>query len=93
MQEDQIRAAMLRKSRAAKIEQRGRAISFACIALIVLVVIAIFYFVASKGLATFYHNGVNVWEFLSKKSWSPSTIGPHGKPEVGALPMIVAVSA
>ncbi|WP_462399540.1 phosphate ABC transporter permease subunit PstC [Lacticaseibacillus pantheris] len=89
MEEDKIRAAMLRKSRAARIEQRGRAISFACIALIVLVVVAIFYFVASKGLATFYQNKVNLWDFLSKTSWSPSTTGPHGKPEVGALPMIV----
>lgn len=45
-------------------EQRGKLVSFLCIALIVLVVISIFYFVASRGLATFFVDKVNVFDFL-----------------------------
>ncbi|WP_125704007.1 phosphate ABC transporter permease subunit PstC [Lacticaseibacillus daqingensis] len=86
---DPIRDAMLRPSRSAKIERRGRLISLFCISLIVAVVVAIFYFVASRGLATFFENKVNLWSFLSKTTWSPAIKDAHGAPEVGALPMIV----
>ena len=70
-------------------EQRGKLISFLCIALIVLVVISIFYFVASRGLATFFVDKVNVFDFLFGTQWNPSAVGPDGPPLVGALPMIV----
>ena len=63
---DPIREAMLKKSRSAKLEQRGKLISLLCISLIVIVVVAIFFFVASKGLATFFQNKINLWSFLSK---------------------------
>ncbi|GEL38274.1 phosphate ABC transporter permease [Lacticaseibacillus paracasei subsp. tolerans DSM 20258] len=86
---DPIREAMLKKSRSAKLEQRGKLISLLCISLIVIVVVAIFFFVASKGLATFFQNKINLWSFLSKSIWNPSIKDAHGNPEVGALPMIV----
>ena len=86
---DPIREAMLKKSRSAKLEQRGKLISLLCISLIVIVVVAIFFFVASKGLATFFQNKINLWSFLSKSVWNPSIKDAHGNPEVGALPMIV----
>ncbi|WP_179394359.1 phosphate ABC transporter permease subunit PstC [Lacticaseibacillus absianus] len=86
---DPIREAMLRPSRSAKIERRGRLISLVCISLIVLVVLAIFFFVASRGLATFFENKVNLWAFLSKTTWAPAVTDAHGAPQVGALPMIV----
>ena len=63
-------------------------ISFLCIALIVAVVVSIFYFVASKGLATFFKDKINVFDFLFGTNWNPSDIGADGKPMVGALPMI-----
>ena len=69
-------------------EQRGKFISFLCIALIVAVVVSIFYFVASKGLATFFKDKINVFDFLFGTNWNPSDIGADGKPMVGALPMI-----
>jgi hypothetical protein len=50
-------------------EQRGKFISFLCIALIVAVVVSIFYFVASKGLATFFKDKINVFDFLFAPSW------------------------
>jgi len=86
---DPIREAMLKKSRSAKLEQRGRLISLFCIGLIVVIVASIFYFVASKGLATFFSDGVNLWDFLTHSVWSPGVKDAHGNPQVGALPMIV----
>lgn len=50
---EDVKKALVTKSKRSKMEQRGKFISFLCIALIVVVVLAIFYFVASKGLATF----------------------------------------
>lgn len=66
-------------------EQRGKFISFLCIALIVAVVVSIFYFVASKGLATFFKDKINVFDFLFGTNWNPSDIGADGKPMVGGF--------
>lgn len=86
---EDVRSNLLKKSKKAKLEQVGKTISFLCITFIVLVVVAIFYFVASKGLATFFKDGVNVFDFLFGTDWSPGNVGENGKPLVGALPMIV----
>ncbi|KWX16413.1 hypothetical protein AWT83_18060 [Enterococcus faecium] len=51
---EDVKKVLLTKSKRSKMEQRGKFISFLCIALIVLVVLSIFYFVANKGLATFF---------------------------------------
>ncbi|EPI00912.1 MULTISPECIES: phosphate ABC transporter permease subunit PstC [unclassified Enterococcus] len=85
---EDVKKALLTKSKRSKMEQRGKFISFLCIALIVIVVLAIFYFVASKGLATFFVDKINVFDFLFGTSWNPSRLGADGKPMVGALPMI-----
>jgi len=85
---EDIQKKLLTKSKRAKMEQLGKVLSFICIALIVIVVFSIFYFVASKGLATFVSDGINVFSFLLGTDWSPSTIGPDGQRLVGALPMI-----
>lgn len=86
---DDIKASLLKKSRATRSEQRGKLISLVCTGIIVLVVVSIFYFVASKGLATFFTNKVNIWDFLSKTIWNPGNTDSHGSPQAGALPMIV----
>ncbi|MCG4281008.1 phosphate ABC transporter permease subunit PstC [Lacticaseibacillus saniviri] len=86
---DPIRESMLKPSRSAKLERRGKLISLFCITLIVVIVLAIFFFVASRGLATFFGNGVNLWDFLTHSVWSPAVKDAAGKPQVGALPMIV----
>ncbi|MGX7304156.1 phosphate ABC transporter permease subunit PstC [Enterococcus columbae] len=80
---------LMKKSKRAKMEQRGKLISFICIAIIVLVVVSIFYFVASKGLATFFVDKVNVMNFLFGTEWNPAELGANGQPKVGALPMIL----
>ena len=86
---DPIKEAMLHRSRSAKLERRGKLISLACITLIVTVVVAIFLFVATRGLATFFGNKVSLWSFLSKAVWAPGVNDAHGMPQAGALPMIV----
>jgi phosphate transport system permease protein len=57
--------------------------------LIVVVVLSIFWFVASKGLATFFANKVNIWDFLTGTKWAPGQTDANGHPYVGAAPMIV----
>ena len=86
---DKIKEKLQQTSQATRSERRGRFISFLALILSLVVVIAIFWFVAAKGLATFFQNHINVWDFLSGKTWDPSVKGANGRPEVGALPMIV----
>lgn len=86
---EDVKQVLTKKSKRTRMEQRGRLISFICIALIVLVVVSIFYFVASKGLATFFVDKVNLFDFLFGTTWNPSQVGSDGQPMVGALPMIL----
>ncbi|MFV0558418.1 MAG: phosphate ABC transporter permease subunit PstC [Enterococcus sp.] len=86
---EDVKKALVTKSKRSRMEQRGKFISFLCIALIVVVVLSIFYFVASKGLATFFVDKVNVFDFLFGTEWNPGQVGPNGEPMVGALPMIL----
>lgn len=85
---DKIKAKLLKKSRAARAEQRGKFLSTFCIVVIMAIVVAIFGFIASHGIATFTVNKVNLFDFLFKSNWNPSVMH-HGRPEVGALPMII----
>ncbi|MHC5268126.1 phosphate ABC transporter permease subunit PstC [Enterococcus sp. LJL98] len=86
---EDVKQILTKKSKRAKMEQRGKIISLLCILLIVTVVVSIFYFVASKGLATFFVDKVNFFDFLFGTKWNPSQVGENGQPLVGALPMIV----
>ncbi len=64
-------------------EKWGKTISYGSIALIGLVVISIIFFLTGKGLALFFKDHANVWQFLTSSNWEPS----HNS--FGALPMIV----
>lgn len=86
---EDVKKVLTQKSKKAKIEQRGKLISLISILIIVAVVVSIFYFVASKGLATFFVDKVNFFDFLFGTKWNPSQIGENGQPLVGALPMIL----
>ena len=86
---EDVKQILMKKSKRAKMERRGKLISLFCILLIVLVVVSIFYFVASKGLATFFVDKINFFDFLFGTKWNPSQVGENGQPLVGALPMIV----
>lgn len=86
---EDVKKVLTQKSKKAKLEQRGKMISFLSIFIIVAVVVSIFYFVASKGLATFFVDKVNFFDFLFGTKWNPSQVGENGQPLVGALPMII----
>ncbi|MEG0254443.1 phosphate ABC transporter permease subunit PstC [Vagococcus sp.] len=86
---EEIQSKLLKKSPKRKLEQFGKTISFLAIALIVAVVVAIFYFVASKGLATFFVDKVSLTDFLFGTEWNPSSVDANGQPLVGAMPMIL----
>lgn len=86
---DEIRESLLKKSKASKVEQFGRYLSLSALALIIIVVLSIFYFVATKGLATFFVDKVNFWSFLTGSHWAPGQLDKAGHQMVGAAPMIV----
>ncbi|MCJ1980044.1 phosphate ABC transporter permease subunit PstC [Lactococcus carnosus] len=88
MEKQTIQEKLLSKSKNSQLEKFGKTITFLCIALIVFVVAMIFFFVAQKGLSTFFVDKINPFKFLFGTSWNPSGLGPDGKPLVGALPMI-----
>ncbi|OFI47509.1 phosphate ABC transporter permease subunit PstC [Floricoccus penangensis] len=88
MENTKIQEKLLSKSKNSRLEKFGRGITFVCISLIVFVVAMIFFFVAQKGLSTFFVDKINPFKFLFGTTWNPSELGPDGKPMVGALPMI-----
>lgn len=86
---DDIRESLLKQSAATRKDRFGRYLSLGALLLIVVVVLSIFWFVASKGLATFFANKVNIWDFLTGTKWAPGQTDANGHPYVGAAPMIV----
>lgn len=63
----------------------GKVIATVCAALLIVVVLSITYFIASKGLSTFFVNGVSITEFLTHSKWDP-----EGEPAVyGVFPFIL----
>ena len=86
---DPIREKILTPSKETRQDFVGKTLSYASIFLIVGVVLAIFLFVASKGIATFTQNKASLVEFLTGSEWNPGANGPNGRPLVGALPMIL----
>ncbi|MER2226692.1 MAG: phosphate ABC transporter permease subunit PstC [Carnobacterium sp.] len=85
---EEIQARLLGNSKKGRLEKLGKTVSFICIAIIVLVVVSILYFVTSKGLSTFFTDGVSFWDFLTGSVWNPGNVSEDGLPLVGALPMI-----
>nr|WP_204519354.1 phosphate ABC transporter permease subunit PstC [Brevibacillus fulvus] len=49
----------------------GKAIAMSCAALLLIAVISIIYFIASKGLSTFFVNQVSIVDFLTGLKWDP----------------------
>ena len=63
------------------LENVGLGVTGACVALVTLVVAALIFMVAQKGLSAFLKDGVSVVEFFAGTKW--------GLPYTGALPLIV----
>lgn len=62
----------------------GRTLTVICAAILLITAVSITYFIASKGLATFFKNDVSLGEFLTGTQWIPE--GEPGK--FGAFPFI-----
>ncbi|MEB3100518.1 phosphate ABC transporter permease subunit PstC [Ferviditalea candida] len=67
-------------------ELTGKTFAYVSIAILLVALVAITYFIASKGLSTFFKNDVNLFNFLFGTEWSPE--GDMGKPSFGAFPFI-----
>ncbi|MHA0857425.1 phosphate ABC transporter permease subunit PstC [Paenibacillus sp. CMAA1364] len=62
----------------------GRIYTTFCVSLLVIIIVSMIYFVASKGLATFVKDGIHISDFLFGTKWSPDADNPL----YGALPFI-----
>lgn len=80
---DEIKQKLLGKSKQIAEDRRGRILCYACLSLIVVLIISILYFIMDKGISTFTQDHLSIIEFLTGKDWNPS----HH--QIGALPMIV----
>lgn len=85
---DPIKEKIQSKSKETRQELTGKVLSYSAMLLILLVVLSIFVFVASKGVATFTQNHASLKDFFFTTDWSPTAKGKDGRPLVGALPMI-----
>ncbi len=62
----------------------GKVYTTICVLFLVTTIVAMVYFVASRGLRTFFVNDVNVFDLLTGIKWSPE----GSPPAFGALPFI-----
>ncbi|GIP33743.1 phosphate ABC transporter permease subunit PstC [Paenibacillus sp. J2TS4] len=69
-------------------EFRGRMFIYFCTFFLIITLLAIIYFIASKGLATFFQNRVNLFDFLFGTTWAPGRADDAGGPQFGAFPFI-----
>jgi len=70
-------------------ETAGKTLSFLCAGLVIVLTGAIIYFLGSKGLSTFFINGVSIKEFLLGTQWWPDRPPEQGGPVVGSFPFIL----
>lgn len=71
------------------LERVGLGVTGACVALVTLVVLALIFMVAQRGLTTFIKDGVDVAGFFTGTKWNLASTGPDGLLATGALPLIV----
>ena len=72
------------------LEKVGLGVTGACVALVTLVVVALIFMVAQRGLSTFFKDGVDVLGFFTGTDWNLAVENPEtGLPYTGALPLIV----
>lgn len=70
-------------------DRAGRGLTLLCAALVIVLTVSIIYFISSKGLATFFTNGISLREFLFSDQWAPDRAAVDGGPLVGAKAFIV----
>lgn len=63
-----------------KNEYIGKGFAYACGGIIILITLAIIFFIVSKGIATFTKHGYSIVSFLTSSNWAPDS----DKPKLGA---------
>ncbi|GAP00015.1 phosphate ABC transporter permease subunit PstC [Fructobacillus ficulneus] len=87
---DLITEKIKKTSLSTKQDRFGKIISGMALLLITSVVVLIFGFVMTRGIATFTTDKVSVSKFLFGTNWNPSVVDPKtNQPGIGALPLIV----
>lgn len=71
------------------IDKLGGTLTLLCASLVIVLTISIIYFISSKGLTTFFLNGVSLREFLFSTQWWPDRSAGEGGPLLGSLSMII----
>lgn len=67
----------------------GKAFSFTCAGMVVLLTVSLILFIGSSGLSTFFVNGASVMDFLFGAKWQPEPSPGQGMPSIGSLPFII----
>ena len=70
-------------------DRLARTMLMVCASILILAIVAIFFFVSSKGLATFIVNGISPGEFFTESRWLPDRPAAEGGPVIGILPFVV----
>ena len=71
-----------------RVERKGQILTGACVLFVVIVVATLIYMVCSRGLSSFFFDGVNPASFFFGTTWNPHQVSDSGEMLVGALPMI-----
>ncbi|MDI6605183.1 MAG: phosphate ABC transporter permease subunit PstC [Thermoanaerobacteraceae bacterium] len=71
------------------IDKAGKVYAFICGALLIIITVSIFYFVAVKGLSTFLVDKKSLKEFLFTTLWKPDRENSLGGPAIGSLQFIL----
>ncbi|CAM3730382.1 phosphate ABC transporter permease subunit PstC [Marinicrinis lubricantis] len=69
-------------------EKVGRTLTTVSISILLIVIVAITYFIASKGLSTFFKDQINIVDFLFGTDWSPERAEADGGRSFGAFSFI-----
>ncbi|MBE3554300.1 MAG: phosphate ABC transporter permease subunit PstC, partial [Thermicanus sp.] len=69
-------------------DRLGFSLTFISAIILIITTASIYIFVASKGFATFFVNGVNIIDFLTGTEWNPLRTAEEGGPLYGAFPFI-----
>ncbi|EEI23343.1 phosphate ABC transporter permease subunit PstC [Lentilactobacillus hilgardii] len=89
MQDQKLAKQLFKKSKTARYEHFGRFLCFCALLLIMVIVIGIILFIATKGMSTFLKDHISMKDFFTGTLWNPGTKTPDGHAAVGALPMIL----
>ncbi|WP_311407941.1 phosphate ABC transporter permease subunit PstC [Liquorilactobacillus uvarum] len=69
---DPIQTDLKKRSAASKSEKKGQYLTFLCIGISVLIIVALIFFITYKGLLLFLQDKVSILSFLSGISWDPN---------------------